>query len=244
MLNLVGKQMEKVVHRQLLEFVLSNNHIANCQYGFLPGRSTVDAIFKLTNDLYSARNCKHFASIVFLDLRKAFETVNHSRLLLKLRTIGCSFQTILWFKSYLENRSQATVANATRSEVKSIACGVPQGSVLGPLLFILYINGIVDCIKNAKCYLYADDLALMVSAASVGRVTTLMQEDLNGISEWCQVNRLTVKCEKTKVMWSHSNRVHPDLTNCGLYVQNTLLQTVKSFIYLGATIDYNLSFAG
>ena len=115
--------------------------------------------------------------------------------------------------------------------------------MLGPLLFVLYINDIVKCIKNASCYLYADDLAILVSASDVGRIKMLLQEDLDAITVWCSLNRLTINTEKTKVLWCYSQRQKPDLAGCDLLVQNRTLSVVRDFNYLGVNIDYCLSFS-
>ena len=161
-INIIGKLLEKVVHTEIMCVFRRLDYVSKKQFGFMSGRSTMQAVFNLVQDLYEARNKMHDSAVVFLDLRKAFDTVNHGRLLEKLKILGCSKTALLWFRSYLEDRSQRTNANGRLSDVERIVYGVPQGSVLGPLLFVLYINDITACINNAKFYLYADDLAIMV----------------------------------------------------------------------------------
>ena len=137
--------------------------MSNQQFGFIPGRSTNDAIFYITRDLFEANNSNQPSAVVFIDLRKAFDTINHMTLFAKLFNYGVSGQALEWIQSYLAARTQYTVANNTVSGTRGIPCGVPQGSVLGPLLFLVYINSVENAITNTKGYVYADDLALVCS---------------------------------------------------------------------------------
>ena len=158
----------------------------------MPKRSTTDACFGLIQSLFEARNRGEISALVFLDLKKAFDTVNHSVLLDKLSKIGCDAFCIAWFRDYLSGRLQKTLANSFHSATKPITCGVPQGSVLGPLLFIIYINDVVDVINHCSFFLYADDLAIVVSGRDHNVLAHLLQDDLNNIYEWCYSNVLTV----------------------------------------------------
>ena len=241
-INMIGKVLEKVVHTEIMGIFRRLETISKKQFGFMAGRSTMQAVYCLVQDLYEARNRAHVAAVVFLDLRKAFDTVDHGRLLEKLKNLGCSLSALTWFKSYLENRTQCTKANEQVSGDEKVVCGVPQGSVLGPLLFVLYINDITNCLTNSKFYLYADDLALMVEHQKAEGVKTLLQEDLDIVCHWCDTNRLTVNQEKTKVMWCYSPWSIPDVSDCGLTLKGATLKVVKEFSYLGVTLDYKLSF--
>ena len=118
------------------------------------------AIAKLTDDIYSAINNSELTLAVFIDFKKAFDTLDHNILLLKMKHLGLKDNAIKWFKNYLHGRTQCTVANDITSDPLPITCGVPQGSILGPLLFLCYINDLSSTIKTAKHNLYADDTAV------------------------------------------------------------------------------------
>ena len=227
-----SKMSEKFVHEQLLSHLLRCNIIDGLQFGFLPGRSTTDATFRLTQDIYMARNLSQISAIVFLDLKKAFDTVNHNILLGKLGKIGCNQNCVNWFRDYLTGRYQTTRANNKISGSREITCGVPQGSVLGPLLFIIYINDVVSNLKHSTYYLYADDLAIIVSGNSPDIISTLIQEDLDIISKWCYANVLTINAAKTNVLWCYPIRYLPNLNGCELYMNNIELKRVPEFNFI------------
>ena len=241
-INLFSKLIERVVHQQLMAYLLEFDIITDFQFGFMPGRSTSDAVFGLVQELYSARNREEIVAVVFLDLRKAFDTVDHSLMVSKLTDIGCDENTISWFRSYLGGRRQITVANDLVSECKNVLCGVPQGSVLGPLLFLIYMNDIVLQLKNAKFFMYADDLAVCVSGKDPDIIRELIQDDLNRLVEWCDQNKLTINCDKTKTLWCHSDRDYTNYNIQRLLIKNVCLATVNEFCYLGVIIDSCLSF--
>ena len=155
---------------------------------------------------------------------------------------GCDEVSVTWFSDYLRGRKQTTIANDTRSTSKSVTCGVPQGSVLGPLLFIIYINDVVSCLENCSHYLYADDLAIVVSGKSIDILVQLLQTDLDSLGKWCSDNKLTVNTKKTQVMWCYSMCNPPDLDDCSVTFCTNILKQVKNFNYLGIIIDHDLSF--
>ena len=151
-----------------------------------------------------SRNRGEVVAVVFLDLRKAFDTVNHLLLLNELCTLGCNARSLRWFESYLTGRSQTTRVGDVISGVAPVTCGVPQGSVLGPLLFVIYINKIVSVLQHSTYFMYADDLAVAVSHTDPYMVQTLLQLDLDAISNWCDMFRLTVNSDKTHLLWCKS----------------------------------------
>ena len=226
-----------MIHRQLINHLLNEHLIVDCQSGFIPGRSTGDAIYGLMMDLYTARNKGQRSAVVFLDMRKAFDTVDHLILLAKLNSAHLDDRFMRWFRSYLHSRKQQTRANNITSTPTSVNRGVPQGSVVGPLLFTLYVNDVCSRLKNSRCFLYADDIALVVSGKDVHRVQLLLQEDLNSVNTWCQENKLTVNAAKTKVLWSYSQRSIPDLEGAVLTLNNEPLEIVPVFNYLGVKIN-------
>ena len=241
MLNVFSKLTEKLIHEQLMKFLLENSLIADNQFGFMPNRSTTDAILGKTTVLYNARNKREYAATLYLDLRKAFDTVDHALLLIKLKGFGLSENTLKWFKNYLESRHQCTLANGKKSTAGNVPCGVPQGSIMGPLLFIIYVNSIITTIENAHVHMYADDLAVTVTGKDVGRIKNILQVETEKIGNWCSKNKLTVNTDKTVVMWNYSTRNTPHLVGMDIDLLGKRLKRVNTFNYLGVIIDTNLS---
>ena len=132
------------------------------QYGFLPGRSTHEAIFDLTRHIYSSINNKKLMGLLFLDISKAFDCIIHERLLYKLRAVGCDRTVLKWFKNYLMRR-QVVVYNGIQSPICPVPTGIGQGTILGPLIFIFYKNDIIDNLYYVKLSMYADDGVLYLS---------------------------------------------------------------------------------
>ena len=138
--------------------------------------------------------------VVFLDLKKAFDTVNHRVLLLKLRALGVDDSAAAWFKSYLTNQCQKTVMGSTVSTPHLVNIGVPQGSVLGPLFFLVYIDDLTDSLKNSKASLFADDTAIYCTASTAAKLQLKLNEDLTLVNDWLTTHKLTLNVSKTKLM--------------------------------------------
>ena len=175
-----------------------------------------------------------FYGAVFLDLSKAFDTVSHDRLIQKLGTIGFSQPTINWFSSYLSNRSQVT--SIEQSSTQPVHVGVPQGSILGPLLFLIYVNEIPSTVNNCDISLYADDTVLFCSAKTIIELEQKLNSDLQNLSRWFGANRLTLNTSKCKFMVFGSNAKLAKLQNVNLLINNSPLNRVESFKYLGITL--------
>ena len=168
------------------------------QSGFRPGHSTLSALLKVTEDWLRNMDGGNVIGMATIDLRKAFDTVDHSILLDKLRLNGLDDHTCNWFKSYLSDRVQRTVVNGVESSPQIIKCGVPQGSNLGPLLFMIFINDLPNCLNHCSVSLYADDTCIYYSDKTLNDIECKLNGDLQNISEWLTINRLalnTQKCE-------------------------------------------------
>ena len=195
------------------------------------------ALLEATNNWYL--NIDNGA--LFLDLKKAFDTVNHEILLRKLQIYGVDLHSLRWFKSYLSNRKQSTFVNGTQSSYLDILCGVPQGSVLGPLLFLVYINDIEQCELSSKVEMYADT-SLTTSSPDPMTLEFKLNSDLKKIQNWLHSNKLTLNVKNTKYAIIDSryklNNLNHDFI---VSVDNREIERVTSYKYLGVEIDETLS---
>ncbi|CAH2096868.1 unnamed protein product [Euphydryas editha] len=177
---------------------------------------------------------------VFIDLKKAFDTVNHDLLIRKLVNVGVIGSALDMLKSYLSNRQQVTKIGEYRSSPKRISCGVPQGSILGPLLFLIYINSISYIKLNGELTLYADDTCLFYHGSCIHEITRLAQEDLNLLFNWLQSNLLTINVPKTcYCIFKAKNKIIPTFNK--LKIDSKPLTEKNSETYLGLRIDKNLN---
>ena len=157
-----AKILEKIVHKQLLSYFMENNVLSDYQFGFLPERSTQESVFNTTKHLYSALNNNKMTGILFLDMAKAFNCINHVILYNKLKDVGACDRVIAWFRSYL-TRTQTVKYGDVHSERMNIPAGIAQGTVLGPLIFIFYINDCINVLDKVKVSMFADDCVLYYS---------------------------------------------------------------------------------
>ena len=180
--------------------------------------------------------------VLFLDLSKAFDTVDHNVIKLKLKSLGIKESSVSWFVSYLSNRSQFTSVDGASSDVEHVDSGVPQGSILGPLLFICYINDLPNFAGDLDTFLYADDTALLAKGTDETIIQNTLQNNFNNILNWLAVNKLSLNANKTKVMLFCSN--HHRLKNHKLHITigDTTLEQVDNLKYLGVYLDTHLSF--
>src|SRR5436190_23191810 len=156
----LSKGLERIVHNQITEFLVSNNIINTHQSGFRRYHSTETALLKVTDDIRLAMDRSQCTILILFDFSKAFDMVNHEILLEKLRILGFSDIALSWMGSYLSGRRQCVTHNNNTSEWKPVTCGVPQGSILGPLLFTIYVNDISKVLKYTNFHCYTDDLQI------------------------------------------------------------------------------------
>ena len=190
-----AKIFEKVVKQSIEEHIAREQILSNKQHGFRQGRSTSSNLLQFTNDLANLANDSKSISIIYTDLRKAFDSVPHDLLLIKLRKYGIVGRTGRWIESFLSDRHQRVCIDSSVSSYQSVVSGVPQGAVLSGLLFSLYINDLPLHIKKAKISLYADDAKIYSPITSQTSIEE-MQEDLNRMLEWCTEWRLNLNPNK------------------------------------------------
>ena len=238
-----GKLLEKLIHTRTMKYLENQHILVDEQGGFQPNHSTILTTSYLTDYIFSAMNNNQITHTVFIDFKKAVDTINHKILLNKLKRLGFHQNAIKWFQNYLTNRTQRTFANKLISSELPIICGVPQGSILGPLMFLIYINDLTTCIKHSQCRLFADDTVLYVSCGSSSEAKVNLQADLDNLSQWCQKNQLTINTNKTKGMSFGNKRLLDRDLPLDLKLNGVSLMIVQNYKYLGIILDPNLSFA-
>ena len=189
------------------------------------------------NNIYQEVDRGGVCGVVSLDLAKAFDTVDHSILLQKLAALGFRHSCRLWFENYLSDRQQQTCVEDHLSSPRQVKCGVPQGSILGPLLFICYINDLQHLCHQSKPYLYADDSALVCIGSDRTDVEQSLQSDLNNLEAWFKVNRLSVNVTKTNTIMFCSQYSRHRNYNMTLSINGSQLSQVKKIKYLGLHVD-------
>ena len=237
LLSCVGKVMEKVVFKYVFNFFRENLLLSSNQSGFMPGDSTVNQLLCLYHELSLAVDLQKEVRVVFLDISKAFDRVWHHGLLYKLERSGISQSLLQWFKNYLSNRQQRVVINGKTSTWGTINAGVPQGSVLGPLLFLIFINDIVD-IVHSKIKLFADDTSLYLTVDNPQLSADILNGDLSSIDSWSSDWMVTFNALKTDAMLVSRKRnqvFHPPLS-----FQNHQLDNVEQHKHLGIILRSDL----
>lgn len=237
MLTIYQKILEKIVAKQLSEFLEENKIICEEQSGFRQGHSCETAINWVINEWKKETDEGYIIVAVFIDLKRAFETIDRDVLLRKLEKIGILGIELNWFKQYLKGRKQRTKVGSFLSVLKSIEVGVPQGSVLGVLLFLIYINDLKTVIKYAKLVLFADDALLYINGKTIEECRDLISKDLENLSKWLCMNKLKLNVNKTKSMLINGGN-----NNVALYLNDEEIQCVVDIKYLGIHIDNKLKF--
>ena len=182
-----------------------------------------------------------FTVVCYFDISKCFDCINHEILLFKLQKYGIRQKELEWFTSYISGRLQATFAHNTLSSFFSVTTGIPQGSILGPLLFLLYLNDLPKFIYN--CSLYADDTMIQRSGTNIDSICNDIQNDVNKISQWFEFNKLTLNVEKSCIMLvgSKPNIANISTNDIKIYLNGALLNVLDKHTYLGLTIDSSLT---
>ena len=198
--QILKKTLEKLMYKRLYIFLNNNNIIYNLQFRFKRQYSTSYALINITENIRKALHDGNIGCGVFVDLQKVFETVDHQILLAKFNHYVILGVSNDWFKSYLSNLDQYVFINVYESALATLNCGIPQGSVLGPLLFLLYINDLNQAIKFCKVHHFADDTNLLCLSNSIKKLNKLVNADLKHLANWLNANKISLNVKKTKMV--------------------------------------------
>ena len=229
----ISKLFEKIVFNQLYKYFQDNKLFYPSQYGFREGHSTEMAALELTDRILQDIDTKHISLAIFMDLSKAFDTLDHTILLSKLSYYGIGGNELNWFSSYLSDRQQYVEINGISSTLPSLKTGVPQGSILGPLLFLIYMNDIPQASSHFKFILYADDTTLFSTIQLQSASDTDINQELIRVHDWLAVNRLSLNIKKTKYIIFHAINKSTDGLFSELRIDGINIERVTTFNFLG-----------
>ena len=241
LLSVFSKIYEKLIFTRIYSYLDKNNLIYNKQFGFRRHYSTNHALLSITEHIRAFVDTGHYVCGVFVDLEKAFDTVNHKILCEKLNYYGLRGNVNKLIQSYLVNRSQYVSINGFDSETKNLNCGVPQGSSLGPLLFLIYINDFRLCLDETDSGHFADDTFIMYSSKKLKSIETVVNTELKQVSKWLRLNKLSLNADKTELIFFHSKRHTLNYDGISIKFNNKKLIPVDNIKYLGMYIDKYLS---
>lgn len=236
-LSVLSKVLERVVHTQLKEYLEKRDLLYKNQSGFRGKYSTDTCLIGLSDFIKGEMGRGKLIGLVMIDLQKAFDTVEHSILLEKLNAIGVTSNR--WFESYLSRRRQCVEVNGTRSIFKEVTFGVPQGSILGPQLFLIYIND-MHISLNCRLALYADDSALIFSHKNCDIISEQLSNELSNCKKWLTDNKLSLHVGKTECMLFGSSKRLKRVRDFQISCDGIAVKQVTSVTYLGVKLDQNV----
>jgi hypothetical protein len=239
LLTSFSKIFERIMHTRLSNFFKLEKLFYELQFGFREIHSTELSIITLMDRIINALEKGHYTVGIFLDFSKAFDTVNHEILLSKLNKYGIRGVANDWIRSYLSNRQQYAFINGFKSEPLPITCGVPQGSILGPLLFLIYINDLPNFSNQLTSILFADDSNLFTDSKDLLELQTKINNEMPKLVDWLSANRLSLNVGKTHLMIFSPKR--QSIPNVNIYINGTLLETVTKTKFLGLMLDNKLN---
>ena len=240
LLPIFSKIIERLIYNKVFEFLVRYEILFESQYGFRSGHNTTHAALDFIRNIEDVIESRQYAIGVFCDLSKAFDTLNHDILLKKLEHYGIRDTALTWFTSYLNNRSQFVELNGHKSENLPLPTGVPQGSILGPLLFLLYINDLPSA-ADLKYVIFADDSNLLIQGNNLDALSIKLNKELKGISDYFKANQLKLNAKKTKTVVFRKKNLPSEQTQPEIFLDGEKLGICEEAQFLGITIDSTLS---
>lgn len=253
-LSVINKITEKVIVRQICNFLEKHSIISNSQHGFRRGRSTATALTQFTDYINNNLNDRKQLVAVFIDFKKAFDTLDHDQLIQAMNECGIRGPLNVWLKSYLHNRKLRTVISGKKGDKADIVYGVPTGSVYGPVGYIMHVNSMCNVIKHGRMYMYADDTCLLYAHKDLQRLQSLIQADIDNIIKWAHDNGIIINLTKTKCVHIRSpyNKLKDEsikivghnydcMHSGGRTCNCCLVEFVEQYKYLGLIIDRDMS---
>ena len=238
-LPVFSKLIERLMYNRLIQYINENKLLYEYQFGFQRGKSTHMALIVLLDKRSEALDRGECVMGVFLDFSKAFDTVDHSILLRKMQKYGIQGLALRWFEDYLHDRKQYVTYNSYKSNQEAIKCGVPQASILGPLLFLIYINDLSSVSEACFSILFADDTNMFITGHNVSEMCNQLNADLFRVQEWLHCNKLSLNVLKTHYMiFTPRNKIYDDVS---IIINNTKISRVYVTKFLGVQIDSQLS---
>ena len=229
------------MYTRIYSYLVKNEMIYSKQFGFRSKHSTNHAIISLTEHIRNLLDDAQYVCGIFVDLEKAFDTVDHKVLCEKLKFYGLRGNINNLLQSYLSNRKQYVSLKGFNSEVRDITCGVPQGSSLGPLLFLLFINDFRLCLSETSSGHFADDTFILYNSKKPKTIETIVNTELKQVVKWLRLNRLSLNAGKTELIFFHSRRHTLNYDYISIKLNGVKLKPVDSVKYLGMYLDKYLS---
>ena len=253
-LSAINQIFEELFLTRLLKFIENNHLLSDKQYGFRKGKSTNSLLGEFSDKINTSLNKNLHTLVMFIDFSKAFDTLNHNKIIEKLYKVGIRGIPLKWLKNYLSFRNFKVKIESSKSAERNITHGVPQGSKLGPILFIIYINDLLNILDKSTVFAYADDISIIIDHVNLDSARDKMQNEIHKVVRWCHDNGLVLNAKKSKVM--HIRQPHLRKTEISLKINShnflhehvsdnyndplaTNIEVIDEYKYLGVIIDYN-----
>ena len=248
-LPVISKILERAVHHQLMDYLEENKLLSDKQFGYRSKRSTELATAFFIDSIRRSGDKGLLSGAVYLDLSRAFDTLDHGRLLEKMKSYGVNGLILSWFTYYLFQGLQVVRLGQELSDPYSITCGVPHGSILGPIMFLLFFNDFEDCLHHINVIQFADDTVIYLSSKSIEEIEHNLNKDLASIATYLSCNDLVINLEKGKT-WcmllgtpKRKATVAPKSRDLNLPCNGTKINCAQSYKYLGTILDQQLNLA-